>query len=152
MKPIVNHANYYDRHVIVSKHIDDDEEVVMVHHPNDNPLIGEVNILPSRTIPGMVTTLREMVEKYAQGGSVEVFKPVYTDDELIPDNWERWDEVERLDYARALREHLFTQAKHAQSEAQATYDFMQAQKAEPETPAEVIDEPPKPSKKGSDPS
>lgn len=67
-----------------------------------NP-IGEINDLPSKTIPGMTLSLEELVKRYVRGDSVQTFMPSYTDDPDMPDNIDRLDEIERLDMARQLK-------------------------------------------------
>lgn len=65
---------------------------------------GENFTLPSQTIPGMVPTLRELLEKYVRGENVTQFNPIYDDNPLIPDNFERLDFAEREAYLADIKE------------------------------------------------
>jgi len=146
MSRIITYANYHRKMTLISNTVNDDgEQVSLIYPPNDNPRVAEVNILPSKTTPGMVPTLKEMVEKYAQGGNVEVFTPAYTDNELLPDNWEKWDELTRIDYARNLKADLDQRLQTAEadySDLRVQEDALIAakQKTQPEPPKE--EEPP----------
>jgi len=64
---------------------------------------GEVFTLPSLTIPGQSLSLKTLLERYVKGGAVAVFPPVYSDDPLIPDDLERMDEIERIEFARGIK-------------------------------------------------
>lgn len=143
---IVNHANYADHYTTVSKGtvlIDDElREVVTVNPHSMHPAVSEVNILPSRTVPDQALSLREMVARYAQGGSVEMFQPVYTDNELIPDNWERWDEIDRIEYSRALKLDLKARTDEFIALKQAEKQEIDRRAAEFEARKIMADEPP----------
>jgi len=86
------------------------KDMIMVNHGNFYRLcqegviaVGEVNYLPSLTIPDQALSLQEMIKRYVSGGSVEAFTPVYTEDTLVPDDWERMDTVERLEHTREMK-------------------------------------------------
>lgn len=64
--------------------------------------IGEAPTGPGVTVPGMTLSLGDLLKRYVRGGQVTTFTPVYTDDEMIPDDLERMDEIERIEAARAL--------------------------------------------------
>lgn len=143
---IVNHANYIDHYTTVSKSavlVDDElQEVVTVNPHWMHSAVSEQNILPSRTVPDQVLSLREMVARYAQGGSVEMFQPVYTDNDLIPDNWERWDEIDRIEYARALKIDLKARADEFLFQQNAEKDEAVRKAAEFEARRVMAQEPP----------
>lgn len=82
---------------------------------------GEVNKLPSRTIPGMTLSLQELLRRYVKGDPVVLFEPVYLgDDDTIPDNLELMDEIQRLEMSRDIKEaiHAHQIKKPAQKPAQ----------------------------------
>jgi len=81
--------------------------------------IGERNGLPSLTQPSQTLSLRTLIERYTRGQSVETFQPTYTDDTLIPDNYERLTEIERLEYAREMQSDLAEQVKRARPQKAA---------------------------------
>lgn len=143
---IVNHANYVDHYTTVSKGtvlIDDElREVVTVNPHSMHPAVSEVNILPSRTVPDQALSLREMVARYAQGGTVEMFQPVYTDNDLIPDNWERWDEIDRIEYSRALKLDLKARTDEFIARKEAEKQEINRRTAEFEARKIMADEPP----------
>jgi len=143
---IVNHANYIDHYTTVSKSavlVDDELQEVVVLNPHwMHSAVSEQNILPSRTVPDQALSLREMVARYAQGGSVEMFQPVYTDNELIPDNWERWDEIDRIEYARALKIDLKARTDEFLSQQKMEKDEAVQKAAEFEARKAMAEEPP----------
>lgn len=79
---IVNWSNYTTKH-------------------NANP---EGSKGPSKTIPGQSMPLKELVSRYMRGQNVIVHEGVFSDETMIPDNLERMDPMDRIDYARQLRE------------------------------------------------
>jgi hypothetical protein len=46
---------------------------------------GEVNTLPSMTIPDQTMSIRTIVDRYSRGLPVAAFTPVYEGEEYIPD-------------------------------------------------------------------
>jgi len=65
---------------------------------------GEVNRLPSMTIPNQVLTMDELVKRYVRGDpNVTQFQPVYSDNDDMP-NIETMDEMEKVALARALKD------------------------------------------------
>lgn len=70
-----------------------------------NP-IGEVNLIPSQTVPGMTLSLKDLLARYVRGEDVTTFTPVFTDDAAIPDDLERLDYLDRLSLSRVIREEL----------------------------------------------
>lgn len=97
---------------------------------------GEKNDKPSKTVPGMTLSLRELLDRYIKGGSVEVFNGVY--DSTAPENIERLDPMERLDLARNL--------KGAIDDAQKRISRPTPTPTKPEpAPSPVPDSPPVPS-------
>lgn len=90
------------------------------HHATDDGvfLVGEVNTKPSLSIPGQTLSLEELIRRYTRGQSVETFAPVYHgDDDLIPVNWERMSEMERLDLSREIKGHLDDARRAIRSQA-----------------------------------
>lgn len=61
----------------------------------------EVNTSPSVTIPGQTLSLRQLLDRYVRGQSVEVFEPVY--DDTMPEGIEHMDKFDRLDMAREIK-------------------------------------------------
>lgn len=87
----------------------------------------ERNTAISQTVPDMSITVRQMMDRHNAGGAVAVFKPVFTgESNILPDNFERMDKIERQQLARSLgdfvattRDRLITQraaTKRAQEE------------------------------------
>jgi len=72
---------------------------------------GEVIESPGLTVPGQALAVRDILERYVRGRDVETFAGVYTDSDLVPDGWERMDEIERIEYTRAMKADLETKVK-----------------------------------------
>nr|QJB19923.1 MAG: hypothetical protein [Microvirus sp.] len=70
---------------------------------NYKPAKGEINIKPSKTVPGQTLPLKVLVERYVRGQHVEVFNAEYVEDENL-DGLERMDAVERLEFAQQLKQ------------------------------------------------
>lgn len=77
--------------------------------------IGEKNGLPSLTVPAQTLSLRALIERYTRGQGVETFQPTYTDDPLIPDNYERMSKIERLEHAREMQSDLVQQMERVRA-------------------------------------
>lgn len=99
MKRIVNWDNYVSRHLVYP----DLDGTYSKGELSSNPIIGEVNNLPSKTVPDQALSLSEMLNRYVRGGDVEVFTPLYSED--FP-NVERMSELDRLDLAREMKSEL----------------------------------------------
>lgn len=67
-----------------------------------NPQFEEFH-LPSKTIPGMTLSLKQLLERYTKGQDVTTFTPSYNDDPDIPAGIEKMDKFEQLDLARDIR-------------------------------------------------
>lgn len=65
--------------------------------------IGEPNGRPSKTVPGMTLSIKELVKRYIRGEAVEVFEAQYDGDSDLPDIT-RMTEQDRLDLARKLKQ------------------------------------------------
>jgi len=65
--------------------------------------VGEINGLPSKTVPGQTLSIQELVKRYIRGESVEVFKGEYDADTDLPDI-SKMTEMDKLDFARELKE------------------------------------------------
>jgi hypothetical protein len=63
---------------------------------------GEVNTLPSMTIPDQTMSIRTIVDRYARGLPVTAFTPVYEGEDYIPDP-KTLDLVERQELAEHLK-------------------------------------------------
>lgn len=78
------------------------------NYPTHSNQRGEVNDMPSETVPGMVLSLGELLKRYtvpdilAGRTSVQRFDGQFTDNDLIPDNLERMGEIERIEAARDI--------------------------------------------------
>ncbi len=73
---------------------------------------------PSQTVPDMTLSLQELVERYTRGQSVATFTPVYYGEEEEFADVSRMDPIERIEYARYIREQIST-ARHSLAEQQA---------------------------------
>lgn len=61
---------------------------------------------PSQTVPDMTLSLQELVSRYTRGQSVATFTPVYYGEEEEFADVSRMDPLERLEYARYIREKI----------------------------------------------
>ena len=61
---------------------------------------------PSQTVPDMTLSLQELVERYTRGQSVATFTPVYYGEEEEFADVSRMDPIERIEYARYIREKI----------------------------------------------
>lgn len=61
---------------------------------------------PSQTVPDMTLSLQELVARYTRGQSVATFTPVYYGEEEEFADVSRMDPLERLEYARFIREKI----------------------------------------------
>jgi len=73
---------------------------------------------PSQTVPDMTLSLQELVERYTRGQSVATFTPVYYGEDEEFADVSRMDPIERIEYARYIREQIST-ARHSLAEHQA---------------------------------
>lgn len=78
-------------HVIINQH---------TYHKKNNRRY-EQNDKPSLTVPGQTLSLKELLNRFTRGQSVETFQPVY-DDGYYPET-DRLDKLEKLDLARSLK-------------------------------------------------
>jgi len=67
------------------------------------------------TVPDQALSVRDILDRYVRGRDVETFAGVYTDSDLVPDNWERMDQIERTEYVRSMKEDLVQKMKRATS-------------------------------------
>jgi hypothetical protein len=71
-----------------------------------NQELGEVNYLPSMTIPDQTMTIRNIVDRYTRGLPVTGFNPVYDgEDYYIPDP-RTLDLVERQEMAEQIKQEV----------------------------------------------
>lgn len=68
-----------------------------------NP-VGEVNNLPSKTIPGQTLGLAQLLERFARGENITTFQPVFSDDPDLPDGVENMSIFEKLDMSNAIKD------------------------------------------------
>jgi hypothetical protein len=61
---------------------------------------------PSQTVPDMTLSLSELVQRYTRGQSVATFTPVYHGEEEEFADVSRMDTIERIEYARYIREKI----------------------------------------------
>lgn len=85
----------------------------MKHHRNYVQPKGEVNTLPSKTIPGQTLPIRTLVDRYRKGMDVPTFEGSYNDDPEF-DGLERLDKVERAQLALEVRQSVKSQQAHLQ--------------------------------------
>lgn len=74
--------------------------------------VGEVNVLPSETIPDQTLSIREIFNRFARGEALEGRPSVYSDDDDLPE-FDKMSKIEIAEFAEAnrirleqLREHL----------------------------------------------
>jgi hypothetical protein len=73
---------------------------------------------PSQTVPDMTLSLQELVERYTRGQSVATFTPVYYGEDEEFADVSRMDPIERIEYARYIREQI-ANTRHSLAEHQA---------------------------------
>ena len=66
---------------------------------------GEVNQLPSMTIPDQTMSIRTIVDRYSRGLPVSAFTPVYEGEEIIPDP-KTLDLTERYELAEKIKQEV----------------------------------------------
>lgn len=67
---------------------------------------GEVFTLPSKTVPNMTLSLKELLERYVRGQDVSIFEGSYdADDGDMPDV-SRMDQLEKLELARSIKQSI----------------------------------------------
>lgn len=64
--------------------------------------IGETFTLPSKAVPGMSLSIRELLDRYVHGHQVPQFEGVYDDEGNFPPGVEHLTEIERIDLAREM--------------------------------------------------
>jgi len=64
------------------------------------------SLTPSQTVPDMTLSLQELVQRYTRGQSVATFTPVYYGEDEEFADVSRMDPLERLEYARYIREKI----------------------------------------------
>lgn len=79
------------------------------HYPCKEKLhvtaFGETFTGPSLTIPDQSLSLKDLLERYVMGQSVETFQGHYNgEDHDVPLGIERMDQLEKLDLARQVRQ------------------------------------------------
>lgn len=67
---------------------------------------GEVNKLPTVTVPDMTMSLKEILKRYTRGGEIATLTPVYQQGEDFDENPDisKMDATEKLQYAKDIRE------------------------------------------------
>jgi hypothetical protein len=73
---------------------------------------------PSQTVPDMTLSLQELVQRYTRGQSVATFTPVYYGEDEEFADVSRMDPIERIEYARFIREKI-SETRHSLAEHQA---------------------------------
>lgn len=92
------------------------------HHYNSKPDKGEVNNVPSLTIPDQTMSLREILRRYAAGYPVEGQKePQYLGEEDDMPDIKKMDLSEIEDYANEYKKHIeiFDNVKKTAAEKKA---------------------------------
>lgn len=79
----------------------------------------EINESPSLTVPGMTMSLIELEKRYVRGQGVPLFRQTI-DNDLIPDDFNKMDTMEKIDHGREL-------GKKAKREEKDLLQFMEDQ-------------------------
>lgn len=108
--------------------------------------LEEINTLPSETIPGQNTDLRQLIQRQRNGQEVRQFQPQYdgqTDLEEFQPQWEKLDQIERQVVLQNVRNNIDNiRNKLTQTAKQKIYDDIgkdykakqsEAKKDEPKT-------------------
>lgn len=72
---------------------------------HEDPTHFETPSGDSMTVPNMTMSPSEILERFTRGQQVATFTPVYRGEDEYP-NIEAMDPMERLDYARSIKEQL----------------------------------------------
>lgn len=91
---ILNHANYQRYHT---------------YEVGDNSIFippGEICSGKSQTIPDQAMTIRQIIDRFVRGQDVQRFDAQYVDDPLLPPQFDRFDEIEKAEYAFELGQAL----------------------------------------------
>lgn len=66
-------------------------------------LIVSPGFSPSKTVPDMSLSLRDLLNRHNAGGTVKTFSPVYLPpDSIVPDNFEFMSRIDRQDLLNKL--------------------------------------------------
>lgn len=66
--------------------------------------IGEVNNLPSLTVPGMTLGLKELLQRFVRGDNVTTFQPSYLGDDSDMPDVSRMNTMERIEMAAEIKQ------------------------------------------------
>ena len=80
---------------------------------------------PSKTTPDMSLTLKELVTRHSRGIPVPTFKPVYSDDPLLPD-LNRLTPMDVQDLSRQISDYIAESQLSKEPETEPTEDSEQS--------------------------
>lgn len=98
-RKVVNQANYVSHYSVLNIDRDSGEQI-------GDPVLfvpGKFFTQPSQTVPDMALSLSELLRRYTTRQSVDTLEGVWDADEMVPDNFERLDQVERVELIRKLK-------------------------------------------------
>lgn len=76
--------------------------------------------LPSKTVPDMSLSLRDLLDRHTRGGQVKTFNPVFTgESSRVPDGLELMSKVERAQLVKDTSDFIATTRGRMQSRKQA---------------------------------
>lgn len=70
---------------------------------------GEVNNLPSLTVPDQALSIAEILNRFVKKMPLEALPGIYTQDEFVPVGLEKMDAIEKAQYAKDIKKSI---AKH----------------------------------------
>lgn len=111
MRKILRHSNFVDHHMYYPHGDLDAGNAGILMLP------GEINIGPSMTVPGSNLSLRQLLERYSMGQNVQTFQGTYTDDDIIPDNFERLDQHDRIELLQRVTTLAVSTQGHIRAQA-----------------------------------
>lgn len=86
---------------------------------NYTPTVGEINDMPSMTVPDQAMSMAEILSRFARGLPIEAGRvPIYDEENDLPDI-RTLDLVERADLAEQYRNELSEYARNAKKPLEA---------------------------------
>lgn len=108
-------------------------------------LIVSPGFSPSKTVPDMSLSLRDLLNRHNAGGTVKTFSPVYLPpDSIVPDNFEFMSRIDRQDLLNKLPDFIkrtrdgLVSARQARKDAAIADAAAKAAAAKAAEPIDVI--------------
>jgi len=82
--------------------------------------MGEIYKKPSKTVPDMALSLKDLLARYVRGEDVATFQPQYTNDPAIPDGIENLSSIEKLGLKSEIQDYVEEIRTNVRSRASST--------------------------------